>query len=154
MDLEVKPATSDHIEFAWNIYAPYVKDNLFNGGEGLMSPEKWSHNEEHSKFLGSWEGSDQYIISVDGQPVGWLSAKQDGRELTIENLMIAPEWRGRNVAETILVEMSKKWREDGTIVRGHILQQTEFTETIEAISKKAGFVEVGSSGLSTIFQLN
>jgi hypothetical protein len=154
MDLEVKPAGSDHIEFAWNIYAPYVQENLFNGGEGLMAPEKWSHDEEHSKFLSSWESSDQYVISVDGQPVGWLSATQDGRELTIENLMIAPEWRGRNIAETFLVEMSKQWREEGTVVRGNILQKTEFTESITAISKRAGFVEVGASGNSATLQLN
>jgi hypothetical protein len=57
-------------------------------------------------FLGSWSESENYILEIDGKPVGVLRLTEEGDSLHIRDVQIA--------ADTYLLDMSHQWaRERG-----------------------------------------
>ena len=64
-------------------------------------------------FLGSWRESENYILEIDGTPVGVLRLTEEGDSLHIRDVQIAEGYRRRG-AGTYLLDMSHQWaRERG-----------------------------------------
>ncbi|MGO7538682.1 hypothetical protein ACC680_08845 [Rhizobium ruizarguesonis] len=139
MDLEVKNADEHHLQFAWKLYADFVKTNLFSGGPSLRRPDEWDEKAEFDKFRAYWAGEDRYVISVDGAPIGWVVLEKDDRKVTIENWHLVPEWREKDVTKIILSDLVPKWRSQGLEVEAVILQNAAMTSMTEAALAQVGF---------------
>jgi GNAT superfamily N-acetyltransferase len=64
-------------------------------------------------FLGSWRESENFILEVDGKPIGVLRITEEGDSLHIRDVQIA-EGHRRLGAGTYLLDMSHQWaRERG-----------------------------------------
>lgn len=64
-------------------------------------------------FLGSWRESENFILEMDGKPIGVLRITQEGDSLHIRDVQIAEGYR-RLGAGTYLLDMSHQWaRERG-----------------------------------------
>jgi GNAT superfamily N-acetyltransferase len=64
-------------------------------------------------FLGSWRESENFILEVDGKPIGVLRITQEGDSLHIRDVQIA-EGHRRLGAGTYLLDTSHQWaRERG-----------------------------------------
>jgi GNAT superfamily N-acetyltransferase len=64
-------------------------------------------------FFVSWQESENFILEVDGEPIGVLRLTEEGDSLHIRDIQIAPGHR-RQGAGTYLLETSHRWaRERG-----------------------------------------
>ncbi|MDE1184003.1 GNAT family N-acetyltransferase [Paraburkholderia sp.] len=64
-------------------------------------------------FLGSWRESENFILEVDGVPMGVLRITEEGDSLHIRDVQIADGYR-KHGAGTYLLQMSHRWaRERG-----------------------------------------
>src|SRR6202012_806899 len=59
-------------------------------------------------FLGSWRESENFILEVDGQPIGVLRITEEGDSLHIRDVQIA-EGHRRQGAGTYLLDTSHRW---------------------------------------------
>ncbi|MBW0366119.1 GNAT family N-acetyltransferase [Ensifer adhaerens] len=139
MDLEVKPADQNHLQFAWQLYSNFVQTNLFSGGASLRRPEEWNEKAEFDKFQAYWNGEDRYVILVDNSPIGWVAIDKTDKKITIENWHLVPEWRGKDVTKIILSDLVPKWKSQGLEIEAAILQNATMTSIAEAALTHVGF---------------
>ncbi len=139
MDLELKPAEAVHRDFAWSLYSPFVRSNMFSGAPGRRPPADWDEAREQDRFNAYWVDGHKFIISVDQTPIGWAAIVKDAKRVCIENWQITEEWRGKNIDVIILGDQVPKWREEGLKVEASILQDSPPEAALEKVLSRLGF---------------
>src|SRR5262245_8033779 len=121
MDLELKPATADNLKFAWSIYSEFVRQNMFSGRPGRRPASDWHDDKEYKKFADYWNTSPQWIMTVDGKPIGWAAIKKGKQVVSIENWHVVAGWRNKGVSKIILGDLIPKWKREGLRVETDVL---------------------------------
>ncbi|HEX4229939.1 MAG TPA: ribosomal protein S18-alanine N-acetyltransferase [Bryobacteraceae bacterium] len=89
----------------------------------------------------SWNAADFFrydciVAEIDGQVAGFLVSRSVHLEREILNLAVAPEWRRRGIAKTLL---EHHLAQGGT----HFLEVRESNLAAQALYRTLGFREVG-----------
>ena len=141
MDLELKSADGNELDFAWSLYGPFVRQNLFSDTPGRRSGADWNESAERLKFQNYWAEGNKYVITVDNKPVGWAAIAKDPAKVIIENWHLTSEWQEKDIATIILGDLMPKWRTEGLQVEASVLQDSPTTSATESLLKKLGFTE-------------
>lgn len=147
MELKAAPADEADFDFAWQLFSSFVLENLFSGKPGARARSDWSDDSEREKFAANWSAVENYIISVDGERIGWASLSRHEDKISIENWHLVKDWTGRKVTETILQHLLPEWRAQGLAVEAEILQDASMTKEADSVAGRLGFkaVENGSA---------
>jgi len=152
MLLEVRDATPSDAEFAWALYGPFVKDNLFTGQSGRPPPNKWHDAQERAKFDQYYQTRRNYVVDIDGEKAGWMAVQEAERVLSIENAILTDAWRNKGVIEKFVSEMLPIWKQAGLIVEAPILDDTSMSAPLGGLLARLGFKKAHSDGMCTFYQ--
>jgi hypothetical protein len=139
MELELKSADDSNLDFAWSLYGDFVRKYMFAGAPGRRTGADWNETAENQKFCNYWGEKNKYIITVDGQVVGWAAIVRQGNKITIENLHLTEAWRNKDIFKIILGDLVPKWKADGLEIEAAILQETPMTAAAESVCRSLGF---------------
>lgn len=81
------------------------------------------------------------VAEVDGIPVGCLGMREICHEGSIDNVVVAREYRGQGIAQRMLDELFQKGKERG--VEAYTLEVRASNAAAIHIYEKAGFVSEG-----------
>lgn len=117
LQLATKPATSQDLEFVWEVYKEAVRSkvepHLANG---------WVDADEFVRFRDNWKVGNSHIITLDGAPIGWGGAVISTDKVLLEHLYIAPAYRGKKYGRRLVSELLQQWAREGKTVHAPILR--------------------------------
>lgn len=153
MNLELKPTNDSNLDFAWSLYADFVRKYMFSGAPGKRSPADWYETAEKQKFHEYWADKNKYIISVDDEIIGWAAIVRLDNKITIENWHIIETWQNKGVTKIILGDLVPKWKSEGLEVEADVLQGTTTTPIVENILSKLEFSSCLSGQYSNLMRI-
>jgi hypothetical protein len=152
MELEMSPVGNEYLDFAWSLYSEYVRHNLFSGASGRRGVDEWREDQERQKFADYWAEGNKYLITVDGEKIGWSAIVRTGGKIEIENWHLDAAWRNKNISSIILGNLVPKWRAEGLQIETSLLQGTPAAAAAEAVLAKLDFAQHGISNHSKLMR--
>jgi hypothetical protein len=153
MDLELKSADREHVDFAWSLYGEFVRKNLFSGGPGRRTAAEWNESAQRKQFQDYWDKKENYVITVDGKLIGWAVIVKEGSKVTVENWQLKEEWNAKHVTSIIWGALVPGWRAQGLEVEAAILQGTPGSPASERLLERLGFSTHSVEQHSTIMRI-
>jgi len=150
-ELKISPASTNDAEFAWPLYRNFIKSVLFTRSSD--APE-WDETREKTNFQTRWHETNNYAISLDGRLIGWVSATEEVKTTTLENMFIAPEFQNRGIGLMLFKEMSLQWRKDKKKVVVPILMLSQYGNRLKELVAAEGFVKSDPDGEVTAMESN
>jgi GNAT superfamily N-acetyltransferase len=116
-NLRTRAAKEQDFDFVWPIYRdavrPFVEPKL---------DRKWDDEEELHRFKNLWRPSESYIITCEGEMIGWYAARVTERRATIHHFAIATPHRGKGHATQLLTKLLQTWTSEGREVEASALK--------------------------------
>jgi len=134
-DLNLRPATEDDSEFAFQVkkaaFRKYV-DNVWG----------WDENEQRRLHERRFDAQDVSIICVDGEAVGYLSSSTETDHLHLNQIFILPEYQGKGIGAECTRLMLDEARRLGLPARLRVLK---VNPRARALYERFGFVRMGET---------
>ncbi len=103
--LILKPASESDFEFIWKLYSESVSTIISNQIKG-----GWNQENEEKKFLTTYNIKNTYVITQDGEKIGWLSGSESENEVHIENGFLLQSYRRKGIGTRVLTELKNMFQ--------------------------------------------
>lgn len=153
MQLEVRLARPSEKEMAWPLYRSFIEKNIYPKCSANLSTVDWC-DQEKTLFLNQWEISENYIIDIDGEGVGWAGVRKSNNTITIENIFVQEEWLPKGVVEKILEEMTNIWKLEKRVIHVPVMDQEDTSKGIIETLQRIGFSRGEHDGLAQTMTAN
>jgi ribosomal protein S18 acetylase RimI-like enzyme len=99
----------------------------------------WDVEAQHQFFEKKWVGLKYQKVMIDGQFGGALAVVRGTDQITLSEILVAPEFQGQRIGTEIVLDVLKSAAEGQLPVRLQVLHQNRAM----ALYKRLGFVETG-----------
>ncbi|MBY4606370.1 GNAT family N-acetyltransferase [Rhizobium sp. 9T] len=144
LDARTRDAVEADLGFAWMLYEQSVRP-LMEPHLHLARKSAWDENAEKDAFLSIWDLKKVLMITVEDNPIGWLSIDSSENTIRIENIYLLEKFRGHGLGTTLL-----NWLISIHPDRPFILSLIEGCRS-ESLYNRLGFVEQKEIGFEKIF---
>jgi ribosomal protein S18 acetylase RimI-like enzyme len=104
MTITLRPAHADDYAFALNLYIEAVRP--------LASAWiDWVEADQKAQFASLWRPDDPWIITLNGQEIGWVEFRQTGDETFLKQLYVAPLHQRRGIGSQVMRLLLEEQRE-------------------------------------------
>jgi ribosomal protein S18 acetylase RimI-like enzyme len=103
MTITLRPAHADDYAFALNLYIEAVRP--------LASAWiDWVEADQKAQFASLWRPDDTWIITLNGQEIGWVEFRQTGDETFLKQLYVAPLHQRRGIGSQVMRRLNEQGR--------------------------------------------
>ena len=95
MSIAPRPALSADYPFALKLYIEAIKPLASTWIE-------WVDEDQKALFASLWRPDDTWIITLNGEDVGWVEFRRTGDEIFLKQLYILPEHQRRGVGSRVM----------------------------------------------------
>lgn len=97
---------------------------------------RWDEHEQEEFFTKNFLPEEIRIVAVEGRDAGYLHTTVTHREISLNNIMVAPEFQGRGLGTAVLADLLASAREHGQVVRLRVLK---VNEAAQRLYRRIGF---------------
>jgi ribosomal protein S18 acetylase RimI-like enzyme len=102
--ITLRPALSADYSFALSLYVQTIKPLA----TAWMA---WVDHEQEAQFASLWRPDDTWIITLNGQEIGWVEFRQTGDETFLKQLYVAPLHQRRGIGSQVMRLLLEEQRE-------------------------------------------
>lgn len=147
MQLEVRLARPSEKEIAWPLYRSFIEKYMYPKFSENISSIDWCDQEEEL-FSKKWEHTDNYIISIDEENVGWVGVRKSNNTIIAENIFVHEEFDSKGIIEKVLEEMANIWKSEERVVYVPVMDQEDTSKSIIKALERVGFSTGEHDGLA------
>jgi ribosomal protein S18 acetylase RimI-like enzyme len=141
-----RKATEADTEFARKTHHKALHDVVVRQfGEG-----EWDEDEQDNFFAHSWSPETFEIIQSNGEDAGYCGISRHPDYISVDELIIAPEFQGKRIGSRILQEVINEARSKGVVVRLQVLKENKAQDLYRTL----GFQDVGTTETHIQMELN
>lgn len=111
---------------------------------------EWDKKEQDDFFAGSWSPETFEIIQSNGTDVGYCGITHHSDHISVNELMISPEYQGKGIGSSILLEVINEARSKGIAVKLQVLKENKAQD----LYRKLGFKDMGTTDTHIQMELN
>ncbi|MPR09621.1 GNAT family N-acetyltransferase [Microvirga tunisiensis] len=101
--ITLRPALSADYSFALSLYVQTIKPLA-------IAWMAWVDHEQEAQFASLWRPDDTWIITLNGQEIGWVEFRQTGDETFLKQLYVAPLHQRRGVGSQVMRRLNEQGR--------------------------------------------
>jgi ribosomal protein S18 acetylase RimI-like enzyme len=101
--ITLRPALSADYSFALSLYVQTIKSLA----TAWMA---WVGHEQEAQFASLWRPDDTWIITLNGQEIGWVEFRQTGDETFLKQLYVAPLHQRRGIGSQVMRRLNEQGR--------------------------------------------
>jgi ribosomal protein S18 acetylase RimI-like enzyme len=101
--ITLRPALSADYSFALSLYVQTIKPLA----TAWMA---WVDHEQEAQFASLWRPDDTWIITLNGQEIGWVEFRQTGDETFLKQLYVAPLHQRRGIGSQVMRRLNEQGR--------------------------------------------
>jgi ribosomal protein S18 acetylase RimI-like enzyme len=101
--ITLRPALSADYSFALSLYIQTIKPLA----TAWMA---WVDHEQEAQFASLWRPDDTWIITLNGQEIGWVEFRQTGDETFLKQLYVAPLHQRRGIGSQVMRRLNEQGR--------------------------------------------
>ena len=101
--ITLRPALSADYSFALSLYVQTIKPLA----TAWMA---WVDREQEAQFASLWRPDDTWIITLNGQEIGWVEFRQTGDETFLKHLYVAPLHQRRGIGSQVMRRLNEHGR--------------------------------------------
>ena len=101
--ITLRPALSADYSFALSLYVQTIKPLA----TAWMA---WVDHEQEAQFASLWHPDDTWIITLNGQEIGWVEFRQTGDETFLKQLYVAPLHQRRGIGSQVMRRLNEQGR--------------------------------------------
>jgi ribosomal protein S18 acetylase RimI-like enzyme len=101
--ITLRPALSADYSFALSLYVQTIKPLA----TAWMA---WVDHEQEAQFASLWRPDDTWIITLNGQEIGWVEFRQTGDETFLKQLYVAPLHQRRGIGSQVMRRLNGQGR--------------------------------------------
>ncbi|WP_404291120.1 GNAT family N-acetyltransferase [Microvirga sp. RSM25] len=101
--ITLRPALSADYSFALNLYVQTIKPLA-------IAWMAWVDHEQEAQFANLWRPDDTWIITLNGQEIGWVEFRQTGDETFLKQLYVAPLHQRRGIGSQVMRRLNEQGR--------------------------------------------
>jgi ribosomal protein S18 acetylase RimI-like enzyme len=101
--ITLRPALSADYSFALSLYVQTIKPLA----TAWMA---WVDHEQEAQFASLWCPDDTWIITLNGQEIGWVEFRQTGDETFLKQLYVAPLHQRRGIGSQVMRRLNEQGR--------------------------------------------
>jgi ribosomal protein S18 acetylase RimI-like enzyme len=101
--ITLRPALSADYSFALSLYIQTIKPLA----TAWMA---WVDHEQEAQFASLWHPDDTWIITLNGQEIGWVEFRQTGDETFLKQLYVAPLHQRRGIGSQVMRRLNEQGR--------------------------------------------
>ena len=101
--ITLRPALSADYSFALSLYVQTIKPLA----TAWMA---WVDHEQEAQFASLWRPDDTWIITLNGQEIGWVEFRQTGDETFLKHLYVAPLHQRRGIGSQVMRRLNEQGR--------------------------------------------
>ena len=101
--ITLRPALSADYSFALSLYVQTIKPLA----TAWMA---WVDHEQEAQFASLWRPDDTWIITLNGQEIGWVEFRQTGDETFLKQLYVAPLHQRRGIGSQVVRRLNEQDR--------------------------------------------
>jgi ribosomal protein S18 acetylase RimI-like enzyme len=101
--ITLRPALSADYSFALSLYVQTIKPLA-------IAWMAWVDHEQEAQFASLWRPDDTWIITLNGQEIGWVEFRQTGDETFLKQLYVAPAYQRRGVGSQVMRRLNEQGR--------------------------------------------
>jgi len=102
---------------------------------------EWDENAQDKFFESGWSNSSHEIILCDGMPCGYCSRIENENSITLNELVLLPEFQGQGIGSAILSETIEKAKTENKPASLQVLKENRAAE----LYQRTGFKIVGET---------
>jgi ribosomal protein S18 acetylase RimI-like enzyme len=102
--ITIRPALSADYSFALSLYVQTIKPLA-------IAWMAWVDHEQEAQFASLWRPDDTWIITLNGQEIGWVEFRQTGDETFLKQLYVAPLHQRRGIGSQVMRLLLEEQRE-------------------------------------------
>jgi ribosomal protein S18 acetylase RimI-like enzyme len=144
--ISFRPETETDAEFLYRLYVSTREPEMRIvpwPDEQKAQFLRMQFNAQTTHYKKNYLNADYAIILVDGKPAGRLYLHQQGRDLRIMDIVLAPEYRGAGIGTTLLREIMDRAGSAGDSVSIHVERDNPAMRLYERL----GFRPIGEHGV-------
>jgi ribosomal protein S18 acetylase RimI-like enzyme len=101
--ITLRPALSADYSFALSLYVQTIKPLA----TAWMA---WVDHEQEAQFASLWHPDDTWIMTLNGQEIGWVEFRQTGDETFLKQLYVAPLHQRRGIGSQVMRRLNEQGR--------------------------------------------
>jgi len=101
--ITLRPALSADYSFALSLYVQTIKPLA-------IAWMAWVDHEQEAQFASLWRPDDTWIITLNGQEIGWVGFRQTGDETFLKQLYVAPLHQRRGIGSQVMRRLNEQGR--------------------------------------------
>ena len=101
--ITLRPALSADYSFALSLYVQTIKPLA----TAWMA---WVDHEQEAQFASLWRPDATWIITLNGQEIGWVEFRQTGDETFLKQLYVAPLHQRRGIGSQVMRRLNEQGR--------------------------------------------
>ncbi|MFL4990386.1 MAG: GNAT family N-acetyltransferase [Microvirga sp.] len=101
--ITLRPALSADYSFALSLYVQTIKPLA-------IAWMAWVDHEQEAQFASLWRPDDTWIITLNGQEIGWVEFRQTGDETFLKQLYVAPLHQRRGIGSQVMRRLNEQGR--------------------------------------------
>lgn len=101
--ITLRPALSADYSFALSLYVQTIKPLA-------TAWIVWVDHEQEAQFASLWRPDDIWIITLNGQEIGWVEFRQTGDETFLKQLYVAPLHQRRGIGSQVMRRLNEQGR--------------------------------------------
>jgi ribosomal protein S18 acetylase RimI-like enzyme len=101
--ITLRPALSADYSFALSLYVQTIKPLA----TAWMA---WVDHEQEAQFASLWRPDDTWIMTLNGQEIGWVEFRQTGDETFLKQLYVAPLHQRRGIGSQVMRRLNEQGR--------------------------------------------
>jgi len=108
----------------------------------------WVEAQQDGFFESSWDSVPHDIILVDGEPCGYVSIEDRATDVHVRELVLAPDYQGREIGSAVLRTVIEGARARGVPV--HL--GTHLANRAAKLFRRLGFRQIGTTDTHFLFE--
>ena len=101
--ITLRPALSADYSFALSLYVQTIKPLA-------IAWMAWVDHEQEAQFASLWRPDDTWIITLNGQEIGWVEFRQTGDKTFLKQLYVAHLHQRRGIGSQVMRRLNEQGR--------------------------------------------
>jgi len=126
VNIELHCATDDNRQFLVSLYGNSRADEMAAWGWPGEQRERFitmQYAARRSQYDAVYPDREEWIVTVQNRVVGLLSVARGAERISLVDIALQPEYRGRGVGRRLLQGLQQEAMESGKTIRLHVLAE-------------------------------
>jgi ribosomal protein S18 acetylase RimI-like enzyme len=141
--ISLRPATADDEAFLLKLFGSTREEFRFLNSAELEALIRMQFTLQHQQYRNRYPNGEDQLIIRHGEPIGRIFIDESQDELTLVDIALLPEYRGRGIGHILLARLLSRATAGKKPVRLHVFNSNPARRLYERL----GFTETGRDSM-------